>query len=140
VREGAMNDGAPGCGVLAGGPRKRLLKDRQALRRQPIARAEMEAIVRKAQDEAELSLAEMPRALRDRLERGLDIGGRAGDYSENLARRHLLPLGLGQCLCEAGALGSLLLERSPQSFDLGDEMNVRAQASTTIARPRRDWP
>jgi len=69
-----MNDGATGRGILAGRPRKRLSKRGQALGRQPIAGAEMEAIVREAQDEAELPVAKTSSAPRDRLERRLDVG------------------------------------------------------------------
>src|SRR5262249_41371764 len=112
----------------------------QALRGQAIASAEVQTIARKPQDEAELPLAQTPSTPCDRVERGLDVGRRAGDDPENLARGRLLPLGLGQRFLETGALGPLLLERLPQGFGLRDQVRVRAQAATTIARSSRDLP
>src|SRR5688572_27932319 len=41
-------------------------------------------------------ITEACRALRDRVQYWLEIGGRAGDYAENLARRSLLLQSLGK--------------------------------------------
>ena len=98
----------------------------------------METIVDKTQNEAELSLAQMPRTPRDRVERGLDVGGRARDDPENIARRCLLALSLGQSMREARALGSLLLERLPQRLDLSLKVAFGAHATGYRTAPARE--
>src|SRR5262249_16084817 len=61
-----------------------------ALGPEPIVGYEVEKLPVEPKEVAELSLAESPRALRDRVEHRLDVRRRAGDHPQDLAGRGLL--------------------------------------------------
>ena len=78
------------------------------------------------EDCAESASHRRTRAARDGLEDGLDVGGRARDDTQDLARRRLLLQRLGQALLELVTTGGLLLQRLTTTSPAGCGLGLRA--------------
>src|SRR5262244_1889030 len=100
MRDAPALDRATGGSILVRRSRKRSSKRHQTIVLQAATCTEVHEPGLDAHYETELSVAEAPGALGDRLEYWLHVGRRAADDAQDLARRRLLLQRLG----EAGVL------------------------------------
>ncbi len=105
VGDASLQDGAAGRGAAGGrgGPRGPGRRERRGP--QPVMGHEVQDLPVEAEDEAHLGLAEPGRAVRDRVEDRLDVGGRARDDPQDLAGRGLLLERLGEIVIALPHLG-----------------------------------
>ncbi len=113
--DGSAQNGPPGAASAVRRDGEAATPGLDSLGRHSMVGYEVEEFPIEAKHGAKLSITESPRILGDRVKDRLDIGGRAGDHAQNLARRRLLLEGLGEV-----AVASLELPEQADVLD-GDD-------------------